>query len=70
MIKKKNEIAYTLEECLLAKKRLLQLGKKETDFYSNKTEDYLDEEPMIVTNNADRISARELMKQININKYF
>lgn len=64
--------SYTLEDCLLAKKKLVQLGKKESDFYLNKNQDqdYLNNEPMILTNNGDRISARELINQIYINQYF
>lgn len=61
-----NRFSHTLENCLFAKQELMKQGLKEDDFYyhdSAWSDTYLHNEPMLVTNDDDSISALESYKQ-------
>lgn len=61
-----NRFSHTLGNCLFAKQELMKEGLKEDDFYyhdSAWSDTYLHNEPMLVTNDDDSVSALELYKQ-------
>lgn len=60
-----NRFSHTLENCLFAKQELLKDGFLEDDFYlhdASYSDTYLDNEPMMVTNDDFSKSALDLYK--------